>query len=312
MLIVSFLLFACQKKEEDPEVFNRKQLFTEDWKFYKNDTLNSLTEVLNSEDWRPIDVPHDWSIHQEFDKNSAAGIGGGALSGGVGYYKKSFNLPLEDSARLYKIQFDGVYQNSEVWINGSYLGKRPNGYIGFEYDLTPYLHYGSQDNTIVVKADNSDQPNSRWYSGSGIYRNVWLKKLNKIHIPNWGTFITTPSISKEKALVNITAKIKNEFLEDKEIEVVYHLGSYTDNRYSKQILALSTRATREEIPNPGNDSTKLPSLRDIFYSVEFHERECFEMLGVYFDGHPDNRRLLLPEDWADLPPLRKDFRNKGR
>ncbi|MAS70334.1 beta-galactosidase GalB [Zunongwangia profunda] len=219
LAIVSFLLFACQKKEEDPEVFNRKQLFTEDWKFYKNDTLNSLTEVLNSEDWRPIDVPHDWSIHQEFDKNSAAGIGGGALSGGVGYYKKSFNLPLEDSARLYKIQFDGVYQNSEVWINGSYLGKRPNGYIGFEYDLTPYLHYGSQDNTIVVKADNSDQPNSRWYSGSGIYRNVWLKKLNKIHIPNWGTFITTPSISKEKALVNITAKIKNEFLEDKEIEV---------------------------------------------------------------------------------------------
>jgi NADH-quinone oxidoreductase subunit C len=103
-----------------------------------------------------------------------------------------------------------------------------------------------------------------------------------------------------------------DFPDDKEIEVVYHLGSYTDNRYSKQILALSTRASREENPNPGNDSTKLPSLRDIFYSVEFHERECFEMLGVYFDGHPDNRRLLLPEDWADIPPLRKDFRNKGR
>ena len=103
-----------------------------------------------------------------------------------------------------------------------------------------------------------------------------------------------------------------DFPEDKEIEVVYHLGSYTDNRYSKQILALSTRAPREEIPNPGNDSTKLPSLRDVFYSVEFHERECFEMLGVHFEGHPDNRRLLLPEDWADLPPLRKDFKNKGR
>ena len=103
-----------------------------------------------------------------------------------------------------------------------------------------------------------------------------------------------------------------DYPEDKEIEVVYHLACYTDNRYAKQILALSTRAPREEDPNPGNDSTKLPSLRDIFYSVEFHERECFEMLGVYFDGHPDNRRLLLPEDWADLPPLRKDFRNKGR
>jgi NADH-quinone oxidoreductase subunit C len=103
-----------------------------------------------------------------------------------------------------------------------------------------------------------------------------------------------------------------DFPDEKEIEVTYHLGSYTDNRFSKQIMALSTRAEREEEPTPGNDSTKLPSLRDVFYSVEFHERECFEMLGVYFDGHPDNRRLLLPEDWADIPPMRKDFSLKGR
>ena len=103
-----------------------------------------------------------------------------------------------------------------------------------------------------------------------------------------------------------------DFPEDKEIGVVYHLGSYTDPTYSKQVLALATRVPREENPNPGNDSTRLPSLRDMFYSVEFHEREIFEMLGVYFESHPDNRRLLLPEDWADLPPLRKDFRNKGR
>jgi NADH:ubiquinone oxidoreductase subunit C len=99
---------------------------------------------------------------------------------------------------------------------------------------------------------------------------------------------------------------------DKEIEVVYHLSSYTDPTLSRQILELATRAQREDKPIPGNDATRLPSLRDIFYSVEFHEREVFEMLGVYFEGHPDNRRLLLPEDWADLPPLRKDFRNKGR
>ena len=103
-----------------------------------------------------------------------------------------------------------------------------------------------------------------------------------------------------------------DYPQDKEIGVTYHLGSYTDPEYSKQVLALATRAPREETPNPGNDSTKLPSLRDMFYSVEFHEREVFEMLGVYFEGHPDNRRLLLPEDWADLPPLRKDFMNKGR
>ena len=103
-----------------------------------------------------------------------------------------------------------------------------------------------------------------------------------------------------------------DYPEENEIEVVYHLGSYSDPKLAKQVLTLATRAPREDVPKPGNDSTKLPSLREIFYSVEFHEREIFEMLGVYFDGHPDNRRLLLPEDWADLPPLRKDFRIKGR
>ena len=103
-----------------------------------------------------------------------------------------------------------------------------------------------------------------------------------------------------------------DFPEDKEIEVVYHLGSYTSPQLNKQVLSLATRAPREDTPKPGKDKTKLPSLRGIFYSVEFHERECFEMLGVYFEGHPDNRRLLLPEDWADLPPLRKDFAIKGR
>ena len=103
-----------------------------------------------------------------------------------------------------------------------------------------------------------------------------------------------------------------DFPEENEIEVVYHIGSYTAPQLSKQVLSLATRAPREDNPQPGKDKTRLPSLRGIFYSVEFHERECFEMLGVYFEGHPDNRRLLLPEDWADLPPLRRDFAIKGR
>ncbi len=103
-----------------------------------------------------------------------------------------------------------------------------------------------------------------------------------------------------------------DYPQDKEIAVVYHIGSYSDPSLARQILVLSTRAQREENPIPGNDATRLPTLRDVFYSVEFHEREIFEMFGVYFEGHPDNRRLLLPEDWADLPPLRKDFAIKGR
>ncbi len=103
-----------------------------------------------------------------------------------------------------------------------------------------------------------------------------------------------------------------DYPQDNEIEVVYHLGSYSDSSLERQILVLTTRAQRETNPIPGKDATRLPTLRDVFYSVEFHEREIFEMFGVFFEGHPDNRRLLLPEDWADLPPLRKDFAIKGR
>ena len=139
-------------------------------------------------------------------------------------------------------------------------------------------------------------------------------KLNRIRV----------NVKKEE-IIDVASFIRDElqfdhaesvsgvdYPEDKQIEVVYHLGSYTDPSLSKQILALATRTPREDVPHPGNDNTKLPSLRDVFPSVSFHERECFEMLGVYFDGHPDNRRLLLPEDWADIPPLRKDFALKGR
>ena len=139
-------------------------------------------------------------------------------------------------------------------------------------------------------------------------------KLNRIRV----------NVKKEE-IIDVASFIRDElqfdhaesvsgvdYPEDKQIEVVYHLGSYTDPSLSKQILALATRTPREDTPHPGNDNTKLPSLRDVFPSVSFHERECFEMLGVYFDGHPDNRRLLLPEDWADIPPLRKDFAIKGR
>jgi len=103
-----------------------------------------------------------------------------------------------------------------------------------------------------------------------------------------------------------------DYPDSSEIEVIYHLGSYTDEKLGRQIFALATRVPREDVPNPGSDSTSTPSLRDVFYSVEFHERECFEMFGVYFEGHPDMRRLLLPEDWADIPPFRKDFKIKGR
>ena len=111
---------------------------------------------------------------------------------------------------------DGVYRNSEVWINGHSLGFRPNGYVSFRYDLTPYLRYGSQPNVIAVKADNSEQPNSRWYSGSGIYRNVWLVKVNPVHVDNWGTFVHDMKISSEEATFALEVRIRNSSEADRE------------------------------------------------------------------------------------------------
>ena len=175
-----------------------RQLFTENWKFMLDSTNAYQDPAFNDTAWRSLNLPHDWSIELPFDSTSPTGNGGGALRGGVGWYRKTFLLPLADKNKNISIDFDGVYCNSEVWINGHYLGKRPNGYISFRYDLTSFLNFGDEKNVIVVKADNLRQPNSRWYSGSGIYRNVWLVKTSPVHVGQWGTFVTTPQVMKDK------------------------------------------------------------------------------------------------------------------
>ena len=130
--------------------------------------------------------------------------------GGLGWYRKTFTLQKSKDLQAKKIfiEFDGVYRNSEVWINGTYLGKRPNGYISFRYELTPYIKYGA-NNVIAVKVDNSKQPNSRWYSGSGIYRNVHLLTTNSVFVDNWGTYVTTPNINADSAEISIQTTVSN-------------------------------------------------------------------------------------------------------
>lgn len=185
-----------------------REKFNSDWKFLLNDdNAAAATEAFNDAAWRKLNLPHDWSIELAFDSTSPSGTGGGALRGGIGWYRKTFRLPIADQSKNIFIDFDGVYRNSEVFINGHSLGKRPNGYISFRYDLTPYLHFGKEENTIAVRVDNSDQPNSRWYSGSGIYRNVWLVKAGKKYVSQWGTYITTPEVSNDKATINIKTSV---------------------------------------------------------------------------------------------------------
>lgn len=181
--------------------------FNNDWKF-KLDSVGSYSDAsANDASWRTLNLPHDWSVEGKFDKNAPAGTGGGALPGGLGWYRKTFSIPATQKGKAIFIEFDGVYRNGEVFINGHSLGIRPYGYSSFQYDLTPYLNYGNDKNVIAVKVDNSRQPNSRWYSGSGIYRNVWLTTLNKSHINNWGTYVTTPQVNTNEATVNIQTNV---------------------------------------------------------------------------------------------------------
>lgn len=202
LLFVTSLCFANSRP-------GKTVLFTQDWRFHLGDVPNGQDTGLDDAQWRQLDLPHDWSIEGEFSENAPSGTGGGALPGGLAWYRKTFTMPLTSKGKLVFVEFDGVYRNSEVWINGHYLGKRPYGYISFAYDLTPHLIYGGGPNVIAVKVDNSQQPNSRWYSGSGIYRNVWLTTLDPVHVEQWGTYVTTPAVNAQSATVVIKTKVSN-------------------------------------------------------------------------------------------------------
>ncbi|RPI03793.1 MAG: DUF4982 domain-containing protein [Ignavibacteriae bacterium] len=183
--------------------------FGKGWKFNLGDVAGGQESKFDDSPWRTLDLPHDWSIEGAFSKDHPASPGGGALPGGIGWYRKTFTLPNSEKRKAVFIDFDGVYRNSEVWINGHYLGLRPYGYSSFRYELTPYLNYGKENNSIAVKVDNSKQPNSRWYSGSGIYRNVWLVTTEKLYVDHWGTFVSTPEVSEQQARVVIKTNVRN-------------------------------------------------------------------------------------------------------
>ena len=168
-----------------------RQSFDKDWLFVLADSAGMQKSEYSDGHWRRLNLPHDWAIEGDFSPSNPSGASGGALPGGIGWYRKHFSLSPDEKYDRFTITFDGVYMNSTVYINGHKLGTRPYGYSTFEYDLTPYI-YKKGDNVIAVKVDNSDQPNSRWYSGCGIYRHVWLTKtLKKAYIPQWGQYVAT-------------------------------------------------------------------------------------------------------------------------
>ncbi len=249
------LILSCILCFQSFSQHTSRSSFNKEWKF-KIDSVNSFVAPnVNDASWRTLNLPHDWSIEGKFNKDNPAGTGGGALPGGIGWYRKTFFIPLSQKQKIVFIEFDGVYRNSEVWINGHSLGVRPYGFSSFHYDLTPYLKYGDEKNVIAVKVDNSKQPNSRWYSGSGIYRNVWLTTLNRSHINHWGTFVTTPSVSNQRATVSITTSLaKEKDLHPLLVTIIYDPSG-------KKISSKTDVAENENLQNFSIDAPQLWSVQ---------------------------------------------------
>ena len=199
MTVIAVLTLTAQARE--------RRCFDADWLFILSNQM-TLDNVKSDAGWRLLNLPHDWAIEGDFYAGNPSGAGGGALPGGVGWYKKSFSVPAAGDAS-YFIEFDGVYMNSTVWLNGHKLGSRPYGYSSFEYDMTPFINRGGE-NLLVVKVDNSDQPNSRWYSGCGIYRHVWMTTTSRTHVAHWGSYVTaTVSKNNRKATFDVEVTLEN-------------------------------------------------------------------------------------------------------
>ena len=185
--------------------------FDAGWRFLKADAPGAEQPAFDDAAWRALDLPHDWSIEGPFDQNAPAGGAGAFLPTGVGWYRKTFTLPVADAHQHVFVDFDGVMANSDVWVNGFYLGRRPNGYVSFRDDLTGHLRFGpGRANLLAVRADNSLQPASRWYAGAGVYRHVRLVVTDPVHLGHWATFVTTPSVTTTRAIVHIQSAVVNE------------------------------------------------------------------------------------------------------
>lgn len=182
----------------------------QNWRFLKADASGAEKPEFNDAAWLKVNVPHDWSIEGPIDQSNKTGRAQGFFPAGIGWYRKHLLLPQSYAGRRVFIDFDGVMANSDVWINGEHLGRRPYGYVSFRYELTGKLKFGKQANVIAVRADNSQQPASRWYAGAGIYRHVRLVVTDPVHFDNHGVFVTTPVTKGDAATVRVQSTVVNQ------------------------------------------------------------------------------------------------------
>lgn len=239
--------------------------FDFDWLFSKGDFPSAAMAAFDDSSWRPVNVPHDWSIEGPFSPDFASGTG--YVPGGIGWYRKHFKLDAAQRGKSVTIEFDGVYDNSEVWINGAYAGGRPYGFSSFQCDLTPELKFGGVDNVIAVRVDHSRFADARYYTGSGIYRHVRLCVMDKLHIAHDGVYVTTPEIGKKSAAIHIETEVRNDSAGKESFSLESEI--FTPDGKSAGVLttsknggaaAIETVVQKIKISNPQLWSTESPVL----------------------------------------------------
>jgi beta-galactosidase len=246
---------------------NGTQSFNQGWRFHRGVISGAESPGFDDRTWRSVDLPHDWSIEIDtpgvpsFDKDMPDGRSAGYLHGGTGWYRKEITLDGEQSSKGVDIIFDGVQQESDVWINGHYLGFQPHGYIAFSYDLTPYLKQPGERNVIAVRAVNPER-NTRWYSGSGIYRDVRLRLHAAVHIPVWGVRVDLIRLSKERALLQIRVEVRNTLPSPQQASLVLKLSDAdgSSQRFSLADLSLAPDSSEQVSEQVSVESPRLWSL----------------------------------------------------
>lgn len=220
LALASLLPLTPAARAQAADSQRQRVLFDRDWRFHLGDTPGADAPGFDDSGWRTLNIPHDWMIEGvpganpsdmegPFDKSSKAGPGGAYLNGGIGWYRKTFTLPASAQGREITLLFDGAYMNADVWLNGRHLGTHPYGFSSFYYDITSGLNYGAQQNVLSVRL-NVVQPCCRWYSGAGLYRDVWLIETAPVHVATWGTYITTPKVSDSSAEVRVRTSVEND------------------------------------------------------------------------------------------------------
>jgi beta-galactosidase len=242
---------------------NSTVLFDSDWRFHRGGAQGAESPDFDDTKWRKLDLPHDWSIEDlpgtssPFSRDAISQVNGGFTIGGTGWYRKTFTVPNEQKSKRILIQFDGVYMNAELWLNGQWIGSHPYGYTSFSFDVTAKVKFGAT-NLLAVKVKNEGE-NSRWYSGSGIYRHVWFETLDFAHVAPWGTYITTPKVNNSSAEVIARTKVFNEGDQPARIKLV---TSMFDSKHKEvaRVESTNTIEPKAAVEFEQNAKIKAPEL----------------------------------------------------